>query len=455
MADVQHALLSKAILDRELPAIISARITEEFFEDELMARVFAYLVKHWTKYSEVPDQAVVERAFPTQRWVSDNQPVEYHIDQLRTRRRKAIVLEALGDAATFLQTAKDDPDHVNKIVASLHDAVSRASVETSGHRMVDVTSVEELRRHDEILKERKENKGMLRGITTGFDGIDLVTGGLQPEHFVVIFGLPKSFKSATLLAMANAVHHQAYLPLFIGFEMSHEEQNDRLLSLRAKVNLNHILSGTTTRNEDRRIKVAQNRLQDMRPFLFSTDTESATTVAGIQGLIKELNPDVVFIDGVYFMQSVLKDAEPGSPQALTDISRSLKRLAQSTKKCIVVTSQASQSRSKGGRLTLASGMYTQAFGQDANIVLGTERVDLTEEDEDEEATGAATVKFKVLASRSGPRKVTNLEWDWAQGRVTELDRAEMNRRLSTRLNPTSGTADNAEWPERKSGRRRA
>ncbi len=447
MADVQHALLSKAILDGELPAIISARITSEFFDDEQMKRVFDYLVKHWTKFSEIPDQVVVERAFPTQRWVSDNQPVEYHIEQLQTRRRKSIILEALGDAALVLQSAKDDPDHVDKIVTGLTDAVTRATVETSGRRETDITSLAEIRNYQALMAERAENQGLLRGITTGFDGIDFVTGGLQPEHFVVLFGLPKSFKSATLLAMANAAHLDANMPLFIGFEMSQEEQMDRLISLRAQVNLNHILTGTTTRNEDKRIALAQSRLHDMRPFLFSTDTESALTVAGIGALIQEKNPDVVFIDGIYFMKSALENVEPGSPQALTDISRSLKRLAQSTKKPIVVTSQASQTRTRGGRLTLASGMYTQAFGQDANIVLGTARVtgsgkDDEDDGSDEHDTGAVTVRFSVLASRSGPRKETMLEWDWNVGTATELSKAVMDARLSTRNNPTPGTQDN-------------
>ena len=103
--------------------------------------------------------------------------------------------------------------------------------------------------------------------------------------------------------------------------MSHEEQMDRLISLRARVNLNEILNGTTTRNEDKRIAEAYSRMQDMRPFMFCTDTESALTVAGINALIQERDPDVVFIDGIYFMQSALPNVEPGSPQALTDISR--------------------------------------------------------------------------------------------------------------------------------------
>jgi replicative DNA helicase len=245
--------------------------------------------------------------------------------------------------------------------------------------------------------------------------------------------------------MANAAHLDANSPLFVGFEMSQEEQMDRLISLRARVNLNHILNGTTTRAEDKRMAQAYSRMQDMRPFMFCTDTESALTVAGIGALIQEKNPDVVFIDGIYFMRSALPNVEPGSPQALTDISRSLKRLCQSSKKPIVVTSQASQTRTRGDRLTLASGMYTQAFGQDANIVLGTARMSNKREegeDAEDEDTGPVTVRFNVIASRSGPRKEVMLEWNWDAGLARELDVRAMNAALNPRTNPTSGTADN-------------
>ena len=48
----------------------------------------------------------------------------------------------------------------------------------------------------------------------------------------------------------------------------------------------------------------------------------------------------------------------------------------------------------------------------------------------------------MIASRSGPRKETMLEWNWDEGRATELNRAAMNARLNTRNNPTPGTQDN-------------
>ena len=34
----------------------------------------------------------------------------------------------------------------------------------------------------------RKNPGYLRGISTGVQGIDYVTGGLQPEQFIVIIG---------------------------------------------------------------------------------------------------------------------------------------------------------------------------------------------------------------------------------------------------------------------------
>ena len=49
----------------------------------------------------------------------------------------------------------------------------------------------------------------------------------------------------------------------------------------------------------------------MRPFIFSTDITSATTVSGIQAKIQQYQPDVVFVDGAYLMQSELPKSRAG------------------------------------------------------------------------------------------------------------------------------------------------
>ena len=276
---------------------------------------------------------------------------------------------------------------------------------------------------------------MLRGISTGFHGIDYVTGGLQPEQFVVLFGTPKSFKSATALAIALAVHRQAKIACFIGFEMSNIEQQDRTVSLISGVSLTKIMNGTLTEKEFKAVQKAMRQMEEMRPLIFSTDITSATTVSGIQAKIQQYQPDVVFVDGAYLMQSEQSGVEQGSPQAMTSISRGLKRLAQAQKIPIVVTTQASLTRSRGG-LSLSSAMYTQAWGQDCDIMLGVERVHEDKKDAavelvDEVNSGPALVKFKVVESRSGPRRDILLEWDWSRGSVNEIDVAKARQQVST------------------------
>jgi hypothetical protein len=121
--------------------------------------------------------------------------------------------------------------------------------------------------------------------------------------------------------------------------------------------------------------------------------------------------------------------EPGSPAAMTSVSRGFKRLAQSSKIPIVVTTQASLVRSRSG-LSLASGMYTQAWGQDCDVFLGVERQ--TDDKDQPDHAGPAKVKFRVIESRSGPRRDTLLEWDWSHGSVTELDPEAIRAMLSTK-----------------------
>ena len=349
-------------------------------------------------------------------WKPQKQALDYLIDQMRRDRKFVILTQGLSSAADFI-----GDENADGMQMALQEAMIQARLETSAAYDLDFTT----NRHafEERLMDRMENPGMLRGISTGFHGIDFVTGGLQPEQFLVLLGTPKSFKSATLLAMAMFVHVQAKVPLFIGFEMSNVEQEDRLASLLSGVGLTKIMNGTLTHKEFVAVQRALGRLEGMRPYIFSTDISSATTVSGVQAKIQEYQPDVVFVDGAYLMQSDTPGVEQGSPQALTSISRGLKRLAQSQKLPIVVTTQASLTRSRGG-LQLNSGMYTQAWGQDCDVLLGVERTDREDKSKSSsvvEDKGEAMVRFKVIESRSGPRKEVLLEWDWPHGSVREID----------------------------------
>jgi replicative DNA helicase len=422
MADWQAAFLSKVILDEEMQAAVVAGITTEFFRDERYQRVYEFLVAHYSKHGTAPDLEVVAQVFPSMEWKPQKQALSYLIEQMRRDRKFVLLTQGLSAAADHIKA--EDADEMEM---AMHSALVQSRLETSASEDADFT---ERQVHvEERLIDRMDNPGHLRGISTGFKGIDFVTGGLQPEQFVVLLGTPKSFKSATLLAMAIAVHAQAKSPLFIGFEMSSIEQEDRTTSLLSGVGLTKIMNGTLSTKEFDAVQKALRAVSAMRPFVFSTDITSATTVSGVQAKIQEYQPDVVFVDGAYLMQPDDDKIEPGSPAAMTSVSRGFKRLAQSSKIPIVVTTQASLVRSRSG-LSLASGMYTQAWGQDCDVFLGVERQ--TDDKDQPDHAGPAKVKFRVIESRSGPRRDTLLEWDWSHGSVTELDPEAIRAMLSTK-----------------------
>ena len=414
MADWQGMFLSSVVLNEDIQTAVKAGITPAFFRDDSYRIVYEYALDHWNQYGTPPDEQVMSHAFPAMTWAPQKQPLPYLIERMRKARKDAILTTGLTEASQYFNTQEPD-----KIESILQDSLIQARLETSVALDEDFV----LRRTpvEDALLSRMAGGGQLRGISTGFDGIDWVTGGFQPEQFIVLFGTPKSFKSATLLAMAKAVHEQAKVALFVGFEMSAVEQEDRLVSLHSAVSLTKIINGTLTAREFDTISKALSKVEGMRPFIFSTDITTTTTVGAIQAKIKDYQPDVVFIDGAYMMLPESDKLEPGSPQAMTSISRSLKRLAQSERIPIVVTTQASLTRSKGG-LHLGSGMYTQAWGQDCDVLLGVEKLP---SEEDARETDPVFVKFRVLESRSGPRKDTVLYWDWNHGSVHELDHDEM------------------------------
>jgi replicative DNA helicase len=411
--DIQMALLSRVIHDEDIATVVNARITPEFFTDDKYRRVYEYLLDHWRKFGQPPDLAVVRAAFPSYDWPVQVQNIGYFIHGLRQRRKRAILTSTLSTAAGFL-SASDDPRAMDALEETIREGLQSVRLETAP--TFDAQYFQGGEAVMDWLDERADDPGYLRGISTGFHGIDYVTGGLQPEQLVVMIGLPKSMKSSTLLEMGRHISLAEKAVLFIGFEMSNIEQMDRLTSLYSGVGLNKLLHGTFTWRERQHVSDTFTALKEHKtPFVLSTDMDNAMTVSGIQAKIVEYQPQVVLVDAAYLMQSETPKVEQGSPAALTEIARELKKLAQSQRIPIVVTTQASETRSKGG-LNATSAMYTQAWRQSADVMLGVERVEPDASDTDE-----VLVRFKVLASRSGPRGEAILAWNWSQGYVKEID----------------------------------
>ena len=223
-----------------------------------------------------------------------------------------------------------------------------------------------------------------------------------------IIAPPKTGKSVLALQVAVNIHEDGFVPMFQSFEMSNIEQQHRHDAMRAKIAHSRLVRGNLNLEEERRYKETLERMETMQKF-YLTDSTSAMTVTGLAAKIEKIKPDIVFVDGVYLMVDEAS-GESNTPQALTSITRNLKRLAQKANIPIVVSTQVLLWKMKKRQVSADAIGYSSSFFQDSDVILGLQKQD--EEDD-------SSRELRIVASRNCGPATSDLLWDWEEGKFEE------------------------------------
>lgn len=406
MASSELLLISKVIQSKDLQVPIRSGLKPDHFSGK-WGDVWEWVLKFQREHGSVPTERVFSQEFgDISLDDASDETFTRLIEEVINGYKQRILVDSLSHAIPAL-----NDDNLDKAVEALTSGLQKAAVEAARLRDVDIIANWENRivRYEEM----RATPNALRGIPTGFHGLDRVTHGLRPQQFIVFVGEPKRGKSLFALIIGNSAHTHGKRPLFVSFEMSIEEQEARYDSFISKVPYTRILSGDLTDTDMKKIKKALALRKNMHPFVFSEDTASLTTVSALASKVQEYQPDVLIVDGVYLMDD--EEGEPkGSPQALTNITRSLKRLAQRFDIPVVATTQVLSWKlnNKKTRAVTADAIgYSSSFAQDADLVLGVER----NPDIEDQAI------IRVVIARSAPTGEVHVKWDWTTMEFEEID----------------------------------
>jgi replicative DNA helicase len=402
-ADNEERLISRIVRTREIVPALEAGLEDSwFFVDENRA-VWKFVRTHWSKYQEVPSAVTVKDNFPTYRLLAVEDSLEYLVDQLVEYRKRQKAIEVVQNAAEFIASGNHDA-----AIAEMSHGVATIYDEGAGQTNdVDLTR-DPNARFEEYLSVKTRDGGLL-GFRTGFRTIDEATAGLQPGQLITIIAPPKTGKSVLAMQVAVNVHEDGFVPMFQSFEMSNIEQQHRHDAMRAKIAHSRLVRGNLTLDEERRYKAALDRMETMHKF-YLTDSTSAMTVTGLAAKIEKIKPDIVFVDGVYLMVDEAS-GESNTPQALTSITRNLKRLAQKQNIPIVVSTQVLLWKMKKRQVSADAIGYSSSFFQDSDVILGLQKQD--EEDD-------TSRELRIVASRNCGPATSDLLWDWEGGRFEEF-----------------------------------
>jgi len=408
MPDIEFQALSRAVQDRDFDALALAGITTTFFLDPDNAAIFDWMREHWNKYGSSPSEDAFYQEYPHDSLEEAPEPLAYYIDELRDQRRAAMLQDTLDSIREPLKN--QDTDIAIKLLGLGLDGIHQEVTELLDERMND-TGEERMSYYQDMTTI----KGLL-GWPTGFQSMDRATAGIQKGQLITLAGNPKVKKSMLLMCMCIAAHNAGANVMYVTFEMTIQEQRVRHDALRSGISLSHLQRPAQLEDwEWKKLSRTMHSLEDMQSMWFVHDPWSTTTVSAIRAKINLHRPiDMVFVDGAYMMECEDPNLMPSSPQALTSITRSLKRLAQQADVAVIQTTQALLSRTPKGKLNLGSIGYSSSFAQDSDVVFGVEAI------KNEDGTNSDDEAIlKILASRNCSPRDVRLIVDLDHGSILE------------------------------------
>ena len=394
-ADNEYRLVSKVIIDRNIIPVIERGIKDDWIVDDDLRRVWKFVRDHYANYREVPTITAVVDNFPNFKALKVEDSLDYLIDKMVEFRRRTITRNGVENVVDKL----NQNDH-EAALAEMSKAITLVNEQgVIGTTHVDLTKDPDSRWEE---YENIQNHKLL-GIPTGFAKIDEATAGLQGGQLITIIAPPKTGKSQIALQMAINTHEQGSVPMFQSFEMNNHEQTQRHDAMRSHVSSTRLRLGKLqTAEEDRMIDML-NHMSTVHPFHL-VDAMGGLTIDALVAKAEQLKPDILFVDGVYLMLDQVT-GDSNTPQALTNITRGLKRVAQRLNIPVVITTQTLLWKMKGNKVSADSIGYSSSFFQDSDVILGLEPVE-----EDDEVR-----LLKIVQSRNCPPGETAITWKWNTG----------------------------------------
>ena len=393
--DNEYRLVSKVIAERHIIPVLERGIKDDWIIDDDLRRVWKFVREHYTTYREVPTIVAVKDNFPNFQILKVEDTMDYLIDKMVEFRRNSITRQGVTEV-------------IQKMTQNDHDAalmeMGKVITLVNDQGVIGTTHVDLTRDPDKRWEEYENvQNSVLLGVPTGFEKIDEATAGLQGGQLITVIAPPKTGKSQIALQMAVNVHKAGMVPMFQSFEMNNHEQSQRHDSMRAHISNARLRRGKLQTTEEARYKKMLSYMEQAHPFHL-VDAVNGLTIDSLLAKAEQLNPDILFVDGVYLMLDQVT-GEANTPQALTNITRGLKRVAQRLNIPIVITTQTLLWKMKGGKVSADSIGYSSSFFQDSDVILGLEPVD-----------GDESVRLlKVVQARNCPPSETSITWNWDTG----------------------------------------
>lgn len=253
-----------------------------------------------------------------------------------------------------------------------------------------------------------ETKGSVTGVASGFTDLDKKTAGFQPSDLILIAARPSMGKTAFVLNVADYVcFHLKKTTVLFSLEMSKEQLVNRLFALEAKIDAQHLRTGSLSDKEW--ISLMDSADTIAKSNLIIDDTPNITVSelrSKCRRYMRDRKIDLIIIDYLQLMNG--SGRTDSRQQEISDISRALKALARELNVPVIALSQLSRAVEKreDRRPILSDLRESGAIEQDADVVMFLYR----EEYYFKNTENKDIAELIIAKQRNGPTGTVKLAW---------------------------------------------
>ncbi|MXR13756.1 replicative DNA helicase [Mycoplasma flocculare] len=261
----------------------------------------------------------------------------------------------------------------------------------------------------QYLTELRTNKNTIKGISTGYDNLDLITSGFQKGDLIVLAARPSVGKTAFALNLAWNVCESGKSVLFFALEMSNSDLVTRLLALISGVESIKFKMPKNLKPED--LKAIENAIEKrIKKCKLIINDSGSINIDDIYWQVQKRyrnnqKYDLIIFDYLQLINSTMKNQNYNRQVEVSIISRRLKQLAREVETPILALSQLSRNvERREDKIPLLSDLRESgAIEQDADIVAFLHRDNYYhKKSEQHEEKTVPNTKLIIAKHRNGP-----------------------------------------------------
>lgn len=276
------------------------------------------------------------------------------------------------------------------------------------------------------LEALSKHDGTLRGVSTGFPGLDTLLSGFQNSDLIILAARPSIGKTTLALDIARhtAVKHKNAVGIF-SLEMSSQQLTDRMLAAQSNVNSWKLRTGKVSSDED--YESLQNGIEALSEAPIYIDDKPGTTVLTMRSVARRLKMEkdlkLLIVDYLQLITPSSHRQGDSTVQQVTEISRSLKGLARELNIPVLALSQLSRAvEQRRDKPRLSDLRDSGSIEQDADVVMFIHRDDKINDNSDK----PGIAEILIEKHRNGPVGKVDLRFDEEKTTFRTIETADFS-----------------------------